>query len=58
MTDEEIMTMFTRFFSNYCEENGDEKLLMKFNTNVSPCVVVPPEGDSYLYLILPVRVFQ
>ena len=29
MTDEEIMTMFTRFFSNYCEENGDEKLLMK-----------------------------
>ncbi len=30
----------------------------KFNSNVSPCVVCPPEGDAYLYLILPVRVFQ
>lgn len=36
---------------------GDE-LCMKFNSNVSPCVVCPPEGDQYLYLILPVRVFQ
>ena len=36
----------------------DEDLMMKFNSNVSPCVVVPREGDEYLYLILPVRVFQ
>ena len=37
---------------------SDEDLLMKFNSNVSPCVVVPRDGDEYLYLILPVRVFQ
>ena len=31
---------------------------MKFNSSVSPCVVVPQTGDEYIYLILPVRVFQ
>ena len=36
----------------------DDELCMKFNSNVSPCVVCPSEGDQYLYLILPVRVFQ
>ena len=28
------------------------------NTNVSPCVISPLEGDSYLYLVLPVRVYN
>ena len=37
--------------------DGDE-LYMNFNTSVSPCVVTPPSGEEYLYLILPVRVFQ
>ena len=36
---------------------GDE-LYMNFNSNVSPCVVMPPSGEEYIYLILPVRVFQ
>ena len=36
---------------------GDE-LCMKFNSSVSPCVVVPRSGDEFIYLILPVRVFQ
>ena len=31
---------------------------MHFNSNVSPCVVSPIDGDQYLYLILPVRVFS
>jgi len=35
-----------------------EKLCMKFNSNVSPCVVVPEEGEEFLYLILPVRVYS
>lgn len=30
---------------------------MRFNSNVSPCVIAPQEGEDYLYLILPVRVF-
>ena len=36
----------------------DEHLYMHFNSNVSPCVVYSPERQDYLYLILPVRVFQ
>ena len=36
----------------------DEKISMQFNSSVSPCVVKPMEGDSFLYLILPVRTFQ
>ncbi len=31
-------------------------LSMRFNTNVSPCVVCPVTGNQYTYLILPVRV--
>lgn len=31
-------------------------LSMRFNTNVSPCVVCPVSGNQYTYLILPVRV--
>ena len=36
----------------------DEELCMMFNSSISPCVVVPQEGEAYLYLILPVRTFQ
>ena len=34
---------------------ADEKIKMGFNGAVAPCVIVPVDGDSYLYLILPVR---
>ena len=37
---------------------SDDEVFMRFNSNVSPCVVCPTEGDSYLYLVLPVRVFN
>lgn len=36
----------------------DDEIYMKMNTNVSPCVISPRENEKYLYLILPVRVFQ
>ena len=36
----------------------DDEIRMRFNSNVSPCVVCPTEGDAYLYLVLPVRVFN
>lgn len=29
VTAEEIMTMFTEFFGDYCRETGDQKLLMQ-----------------------------
>ena len=47
-----------RYITDVIRNVPDEDLCMKFNSNVSPCVVVPQRGDDYLYLILPVRVFQ
>ena len=37
---------------------SDDEVVMRFNSNVSPCVICPTEGESYLYLVLPVRVFN
>ena len=36
--------------------DGDE-IVMCFNSNVSPCMIRPVEGDQYRFLVLPVRVF-
>lgn len=35
---------------------NDEEIKIELNTSVSPCIVKPIEGDSFLYLILPVRI--
>lgn len=48
----------SRYISDVIRNVSDEYLCMKFNTSVSPCVIVPQTGDEYLYLVLPVRVFQ
>ena len=34
----------------------DEEVYMLFNTGITPCLVRPVEGNSYDYLILPVRI--
>lgn len=34
----------------------DENIILEFNTNVTPCLVKPEEGDSFEFLILPVRI--
>ncbi len=34
----------------------DEEILMYFNASIKPCLVEPLEGDSFEYLILPVRI--
>lgn len=34
----------------------DEEILMLFNTGITPCLVEPIEGNSFEYLILPVRI--
>ena len=33
-------------------------MIIKLNSNVSPCVIVPAESRDYLFLVLPVRTFQ
>ena len=47
-----------RYITDVIRNVSDDSLCMKFNSSVSPCVVVPQKGDEYIYLILPVRVFQ
>ena len=47
-----------KYISDVIRNITDDSMCMRFNSNVSPCVVCPPEGDDYLYLILPVRIFQ
>ena len=34
----------------------DEEIYMLFNTAITPCLVEPTEGESFEYLILPVRI--
>ena len=46
-----------RYVSDVLKVLTDENVCMRFNSNVSPCVICPQEGDAYLYLVLPVRVF-
>ena len=46
-----------RYITDVLKAIADDEVFMRFNSNVSPCVVCPTEGESYLYLVLPVRVF-
>ncbi|NMA07671.1 MAG: DNA polymerase III subunit beta [Clostridiales bacterium] len=33
----------------------DETVLLQLNSELSPCVIVPKEGDNYLYFVMPTR---
>ena len=45
-----------RYMTELLRNVTDDKLRLSMNSNVSPCVITPVEGDSFYYLILPVRV--
>lgn len=45
-----------RYLSDVLRNLNEDRLMMVFTSPVSPCVVVPEEGDQFLYLVLPVRV--
>ena len=44
-----------RYFIESLRANQDEFVKICFNSPANPCVIVPVEGDEFLYLILPVR---
>ena len=48
----------SRYIADVIRNVDEECCTLCMNTNVSPCVIAPMEGDSYLYLVLPVRVFN
>ena len=46
-----------RFLLESLKASNDEFVKLCLNTSSNPCVIVPTEGDEFLYLILPVRMF-
>ncbi len=44
-----------RYLLDVLKEVDDDEIVMDFNTNISPCVIHPIKGTSYLYLVLPVK---
>ena len=36
----------------------NDKMRMCFKTNISPCLVLPEEGNQFSYLVLPIRTFD
>lgn len=56
MTGRELVIAFNaRYFIENLRANTDEFVKICFNAPANPCVIVPVEGDEFLYLILPVR---
>jgi DNA polymerase-3 subunit beta len=44
-----------KFITDTLKAVPDEEIRMEFNTSVTPCMIRPMEGNSYEYLVLPVR---
>jgi DNA polymerase-3 subunit beta len=44
-----------RYLLDVLKEIDDDEIVMDFNTSISPCVIHPLKGVSYLYLVLPVK---
>lgn len=52
----ELMIVFNaRYFIENLKATSDEFVKICFNSSVSPCVIVPVDGEEFLYLIVPVR---
>lgn len=47
-----------RYLQDVLRNVDTQEMAMRFNTNVSPCVVGPVKGNQYTYLILPVRTIE
>ena len=45
-----------RFLLDALRSCDTDEVIIELNGSFSPAVIVPPEGDSFLYLILPVRI--
>jgi len=44
-----------RYLLDVLKEVADDSIVMDFNTSISPCMIHPLHGDSFLYLVLPVK---
>ncbi len=44
-----------RYLADVLKSIDDDEVMLRFNMPITPCVITPVEGDSFLYLVLPVR---
>lgn len=44
-----------RYLLDALKAIDEEKVVLELTTGESPCVLLPEEGDAYLYMVLPVR---
>jgi DNA polymerase-3 subunit beta len=44
-----------RYLLDVLKEVRDDSLVFDFNTSISPCVIRPVQGESFYYLVLPVK---
>lgn len=53
---EELKIAFNvKYITDVIRVIEDDEFIMRFNSGVSPCVIVPNEGNGYSYMVLPVR---
>ncbi len=45
----------SRYLLDVLKEVRDDEIVLDMNTNISPCMIHPVSGDSFLYLVLPVK---
>ncbi len=58
MTGKDMFIAFNiRYLTDVMKNIPDEEINMRFNSNISPCVITPVQGEEYIYMVLPVRVF-
>ena len=58
LTGKELEIAFnSRYLLDVLRVISDEEIYLDFISNLSPCVIRPVEGEGYLYLILPVRLY-
>lgn len=46
-----------KYFINILRNISEENVYLEFNSSISPCVIRPVQGNSYLYMIVPMRVY-
>lgn len=47
-----------RYFTDVLRVLEEDEIFLDMTNNISPCVVRPVQGESFFYLILPVRIFS
>ena len=48
----------SRYLTDIIHNINGDRLCMCFNSNVSPCMIKPVEGNEFTFLVLPVRIFN